>query len=42
MSWAKGQTVTAGRFNRILHLADASPNKDIINEVVLRTQSQAV
>jgi ribonuclease R len=42
MSWAKGQTVTAGRFNRILHLAEASPNKDIINEVVLRTQSQAV
>jgi len=42
MAWAKGQTVTAGRFNRILHLAQASPNKDIINEVVLRTQSQAV
>lgn len=42
MSWAKGQTVTAARFNRILHLAQDSPNKDIINEVVLRTQSQAV
>ncbi len=42
MSWAKGQTVTAGRFNRILHLAQTSPNKDIINEVILRTQSQAV
>lgn len=42
MSWSKGQTITAGRFNRILHLAEASPNKDIINEVVLRTQSQAV
>jgi len=42
MSWAKGQVVTAARFNRILHLAQASPNKDIINEVVLRTQSQAV
>jgi ribonuclease R len=42
MSWAKGQTVTAGRFNRILDLAQTSPNKDIINEVVLRTQSQAV
>jgi len=42
MSWAKGQNVTAGRFNRILHLAEQSPNKDIINEVVLRTQSQAV
>ncbi len=39
---AQGQTVTAARFNRILHLAETSPNKDIINEVVLRTQSQAV
>ena len=42
MSWSKGQNITAGRFNRILHLAEQSPNKDIINEVVLRTQSQAV
>ncbi len=42
MSWTKGQNVTAARFNRILHLAETSPNKDIINEVVLRTQSQAV
>lgn len=42
MSWSKGQTVTAARFNRILDLAQQSPNKDIINEVVLRSQSQAV
>jgi ribonuclease R len=42
MSWSKGQTVTAARFNRILQLAQESPNKDIINEVVLRSQSQAV
>ncbi|WP_395647828.1 ribonuclease R [Terricaulis sp.] len=42
MSWAKGQTITAGRFNRILQLAQESENKDIINEVILRTQSQAV
>jgi ribonuclease R len=42
MQWSKGQNVTAARFNRILHLAEKSPNKDIINEVVLRTQSQAV
>ncbi len=42
MSWAKGQSVTAARFNRILHLAEKSANKDIVNEVVLRTQSQAV
>ncbi len=42
MSWAKGQTVTAARFNRILSLAQGSPNHAIINEVVLRTQAQAV
>jgi len=42
MSWAKGQNVTAARFNRILHQAEQSPNKDIVNEVILRTQSQAV
>ncbi len=42
MSWAKGQTVTAARFNRILSLAEDSPNHAIINEVVLRTQAQAV
>lgn len=42
MAWSKGQSVTAARFNRILHLAQKSTNKDIINEVVLRTQSQAV
>ncbi|MFT3727060.1 MAG: ribonuclease R [Terricaulis sp.] len=42
MSWAKGQVVTAGRFNRILELADESPNHDIVNEVVLRTQAQAI
>ncbi|MBY0568668.1 MAG: ribonuclease R [Hyphomonadaceae bacterium] len=42
MSWAKGQSVTPARFNRILQLAEASPNKEIINEVVLRTQSQAI
>jgi ribonuclease R len=42
MKWSKGERVSAARFNRILHLAEQSPNKDIINEVVLRTQSQAV
>ncbi|MEQ1707753.1 MAG: ribonuclease R [Terricaulis sp.] len=42
MAWAKGQTITAGRFNRILSLAKATPHNDIINEVVLRTQAQAV
>jgi ribonuclease R len=42
LKWSKGERVTAARFNRILHQAEATPNKDIINEVVLRTQSQAV
>jgi len=42
MQWSKGQSVTSARFNRILHQAEQSPNKEIINEVVLRTQSQAV
>ncbi len=42
MKWSKGERVSAARFNRILNLAEQSPNKDIINEVVLRTQSQAV
>jgi ribonuclease R len=42
MKWTKGEHISAARFNRILHQAEASPNKDIVNEVVLRTQSQAV
>jgi ribonuclease R len=42
MSWAKGQNITAGRFNRILHLARGGAHNDIVNEVVLRTQAQAV
>jgi ribonuclease R len=42
MSWAKGQNVTAGRFNRILQLAQGTGHQDIVNEVVLRTQAQAV
>ncbi len=42
MKWSKGERVTPGRFNRILHQAEATPHKDIVNEVVLRTQSQAV
>ncbi|MDX2273912.1 MAG: ribonuclease R [Hyphomonadaceae bacterium] len=42
MSWAKGQTVTPGRFNRILELAQGGAHADIVNEVVLRTQSQAI
>jgi len=42
MKWSKGEHVSAGRFNRILHLAEGTSHKDIINEVILRTQAQAV
>jgi ribonuclease R len=42
LKWAMGQVVTAGRFNRLLALAQGGENADIINEVVLRTQAQAV
>ncbi len=42
MSWAKGQVVTPARFNRILELANEGPNAEIVNEVILRTQSQAI
>jgi ribonuclease R len=42
MKWSKGEHVSAGRFNRILHMAEKTPHKDIVNEVILRTQAQAV
>jgi ribonuclease R len=42
MSWSKGQNITAGRFNRILHIACGTAHNDIVNEVILRTQAQAV
>lgn len=42
MSWSKGQNITAARFNRILHLASGTAHNDIVNEVILRTQAQAV
>ena len=42
MSWSKGQNINAARFNRILELANKGPHAEIVNEVVLRTQAQAV
>jgi ribonuclease R len=42
LSWAKGQAATPGRFNRILSLARAGEHADIVNEVVLRSQAQAI
>jgi ribonuclease R len=42
LSWSKGQVVTAARFNRVLTLAAKTEHAEIVNEVVLRTQAQAV
>ena len=42
LKWTRGERVSPARFNRILHQAETTPHKDIINEVVLRTQSQAI
>ncbi|MFZ4602273.1 MAG: ribonuclease R [Caulobacterales bacterium] len=42
LTWAKGQVATPGRFNRLLELARETEHADIVNEVVLRSQAQAV
>ncbi len=42
MSFAKGQVVKPGTFNRILAQAKVTPHAEIMNDVVLRTQAQAV
>ncbi len=42
MSFAKGQVVKPATFNRILGQAKGGPHEEVMNEVVLRTQSQAV
>jgi ribonuclease R len=42
MSFAKGQVVKPGVFNRILAQAKSGPHAEIMNDVVLRTQAQAV
>ena len=42
MNFAKGQVVKPGTFNRILGQAKSGPNAEVMNDVVLRTQSQAV
>ncbi|MBI1188700.1 MAG: ribonuclease R [Alphaproteobacteria bacterium] len=42
LSWAKGQVVTAARFNRILAHAAETEHAEIVNEVILRTQAQAI
>ncbi|HEY1961342.1 MAG TPA: RNB domain-containing ribonuclease [Rhizomicrobium sp.] len=42
MSFAKGQVVKPAAFNRILAQAKGGPNEAPMNDVVLRTQAQAV
>jgi ribonuclease R len=42
MSFAKGQVVKPATFNRILAQAKSGPNEAVMNDVVLRTQAQAV
>lgn len=42
LRWTKGEVVTPARFNRLLMKAKEGDNADVVNEMVLRTQSQAV
>jgi len=40
--FAKGQVTKPAMFNRILERAKGTPHQDVMNDVVLRTQAQAV
>ncbi len=42
IKWTKGETIRPSRFNRILEIARNTENFDSINDMVLRTQAQAV
>jgi ribonuclease R len=42
IAFAKGQVLTPGVFNRILGQAKGGPHEAVMNDVVLRTQAQAV
>jgi ribonuclease R len=42
MSFAKGQVTKPQTFNRILADAKGGPHEEVLNDVVLRTQSQAI
>ena len=42
LSFAKGQVIKPSTFNRILAAAKGGPHQDVLNDVVLRTQAQAV
>jgi ribonuclease R len=41
-SFAKGQVMQPGTFNRILSQAKGTPNEAVMNDVVLRSQAQAI
>ncbi len=42
MPWAKGEPPRTERFNRLLDQTRGGPHAEIVNEVVLRTQMQAI
>jgi ribonuclease R len=42
LSFAKGQVIKPAVFNRILATAKGGPHAEVLNDVVLRTQAQAV
>jgi ribonuclease R len=42
LPWTKGEAPRTERFNRLLEETRGGPHADIVNEVVLRTQMQAV
>jgi len=42
MSFAKGQVIKPGVFNRVLAQAKDGPNAEVMNDIVLRTQMQAI
>jgi ribonuclease R len=42
ISFAKGQVVQPGTFNRILAAAKGTPHEAVMNDVVLRSQAQAI
>ena len=42
INWAKGEAPRTDRFNRLLEQTRGGPHAEIVNEVVLRTQMQAI
>jgi ribonuclease R len=42
IAWSKGQAPTTARFNQLLAATRGGPHAEIVNEVVLRSQSQAI